>query len=839
MTTYKEKIEASEHRAHDKIIATKIARDMGDLRSKVENSPTISRRWIWELIQNAKDVAYSSGVNIRVSFKEHDAQPRLIFKHNGKPFSADNIRYLIEQISSKDREKDETGKQKTTGKFGTGFLTTHMLSETVTVASVAKEEGLDYRKFNLILDRSGTELEDIIEAVENSRRSISNLDDLDSYSEFDANNYNTAFSYPLEDALSIQVAKNGLADLESCLLYTLCFVSSIKSVELPHLDTVYFNPESEEPVDDTIEIIELAAEKGSDSVKYTVAKMSNGLTSIAIPVAIKDGEVSILAIENNVPKLFCDFPLIGTEEFPFPVIINNPNFNPTDPRDGVSLTDTSRPNQQIADNKKIIKEAIELYLKLLDIASEENWHNLHLLAKVTPVKAALDWVSQKWFNDEVLNPVRKKLLTAKIVRTASSGLAAILSEDGKQYMWFPSGATKEIREQTWIVSEYWFPHCLPPKDDIELWAKLAWADCGRLTLDQLAVFVEAKATVQQLAAAINGIDVYEWLNKFYDVLRIDDKEFHSIMDKRLIIPNQKESLAKKAALSKDKGDIPTEFKEILEGFGAKLRERLASQEIEMNFDNRVIDLHAVVREIIAEVSEKANDREQAKNYRDAFNRLLIYFKKHPEESKALFSHIYMNKHLLYNDEEILNNIDKAEQLDDLFKEFKVVNITDLRALIEQAAHETNTLVPVTQEIILSMGITSLEEWKTALEDKDLEAMFSHESVPTPDMFIYAQSHIETAKRNIITHLESLPEYDLSDMDEDTASTILAGVYKNHLPISIVIRPAFKSEVIIYYGSERDVLDYEPSELWIDDGRSIRMISLGHILKTAKIRKFPV
>jgi hypothetical protein len=31
------------------------------------------------------------------------------FKHNGQPFSAENIRFLIEQISSKDRKKDESG----------------------------------------------------------------------------------------------------------------------------------------------------------------------------------------------------------------------------------------------------------------------------------------------------------------------------------------------------------------------------------------------------------------------------------------------------------------------------------------------------------------------------------------------------------------------------------------------------------------------------------------------------------------------------------------------------------------------------------------------------------
>lgn len=54
------------------------------------------------------------------------------------PFTADNIRFLIEQISTKSRNRSES-KSKTTGKFGTGFLTTHLLSEIVTVKGVAKE----------------------------------------------------------------------------------------------------------------------------------------------------------------------------------------------------------------------------------------------------------------------------------------------------------------------------------------------------------------------------------------------------------------------------------------------------------------------------------------------------------------------------------------------------------------------------------------------------------------------------------------------------------------------------------------------------------------------------
>ena len=78
------------------------------------------------------------------------------------------------------------------------------------------------------------------------------------------------------------------------------------------------------------------------------------------------------------------------------------------------------------------------------------------------------------------------------------------------------------------------------------------------------------------------------------------------------------------------------------------------------------------------------------------------------------------------------------------------------------------------------------------------------------------------------------------MDE-TAPTILAGILKNGQSVNIVARPGYGGEVIIYYGSERDVLDYVQSELWvdIDDKSEPRQITLGHILKKAQIMKFPI
>jgi hypothetical protein len=167
----------------------------------------------------------------------------------------------------------------------------------------------------------------------------------------------------------------------------------------------------------------------------------------------------------------------------------------------------------------------------------------------------------------------------------------------------------------------------------------------------------------------------------------------------------------------------------------------------------------------------------------------------------------------------------------------VKDVAELRAVIEKHA-TTPQLLPATQQIIASLGITSVEEWTKALEDKNLAALFSHQSTPTTDMFVYAQSLIKKAKDRVKAHLLMLAEYDLSEMDE-TAVTVLAGVKHDGRDVNIVVRPAYDGTVIIYYQSERDVLDFEDHELWVDTGQDVRRITFGHILKKTDIRRFPI
>ncbi len=838
--SFKSQFSASSEKAHNRIIATKIHDELTKLRAGADASPTTSKRWVWELIQNAKDVNIGGKVRVRIEADLDDADAHVTFQHNGGAFSAENIRFLIEQVSSKDRTNDTTGRPTTTGRFGTGFLTTHLLSERVIIKGVTEGKGFSARKFKLSLDRSGEELEDIIDAVQAAKDSLQDLDDRLPYAGYTLGAFNTAFRYQLADKTGKNVARAGLSDLDIGLPYTLAFVRELESVEYPNRLVCLEEPEDAK-VDGEVQIltVTIADPDGfADPEVSSIAVVSRGLTTVAVPVKQTANGVQILALAPNVPRLFCDFPLLGTEAFPFPVIINNPTFNPTEPRDGIFLTKTERPNTQIDHSKTILKEALALYLLLLDYASENDWQHLHLLAAAKIVGADSTKMDQAWYKAAILTPMRETLLRTSIVRTAANTLAPIQSADGSTSIWFPSGPTKEIRRDIWRCCKNWIPDSLPALSDIEVWHDIIWAECNKLTLDQVADFVEQDATIDKLAGELQATDVHLWLMNFYATLQTDETAFQTVVSKRAIFPNQNGAFVRKADLTRDAGDIDVTLLDILKLLGDDLRDQLLDVAITTELEDLgTTDEAIVVKEITATIENKVNDRAAMKSIRPALAKLLLWFRENMSRAKKLFPMLYEHKHQLYDDEEILQNIERAEELSDLLSEYNVKNVAELRAVIDKHV-ASSQLLPVTQQIIASLGITSVEEWTKALEDKNLAALFSHESTATPEMFVLAQSLIGKAKKRVVDHLLTLEEYDLSEMDE-TALTVLAGVMKDGRDVTIVVRPAYDGTVIIYYQSERDVLDFVDHELWVDTGDDVRRITFGHILKTTDIRRFPV
>ena len=339
--------------AHDANVANKI---IDSLKGLKQNSDDKSRcRWVWELIQNAKDVVNSTGgVDIKIDFNEQERTLR--FSHNGKPFTIQNIIFLIEQVSTKDRDEKSS---RSTGKFGTGFMTTHLLSEKVMVSGALQNKEDEIRKIELEINRSEGTKKGIIEGNRRSFEQLQNgIDNGEVMNDFEEQSFNTSFTYCL-DQRGIAIAKEGLNSLSVAMPYVFMFVPEIRSVSVIQYEWEFRRGRIRTTQKDNIKVQEVVIKRNKEENIIYIASIQSENISVVTEVERKGNSIWIKKFSEQLPRLFCDFPLIGTEDFAFPAVVNSSKFNPTEPRNGIFLKDVDE--VETKENKSLMEEAVKLY----------------------------------------------------------------------------------------------------------------------------------------------------------------------------------------------------------------------------------------------------------------------------------------------------------------------------------------------------------------------------------------------------------------------------------------------------------------------------------------------
>jgi len=597
------KVEEERKNAHDTNVANKIMDMLDKLRLNANTNS--ERRWVWELLQNAKDVRNESGkVKVEIYLNEQDKI--LEFRHNGKPFSIKNIVFLIEQVSTKDRD-DESD---TTGKFGTGFLTTHLLSEIVQVRGKLIDDDMLLKSFQVTLDRSGKHKNEIIDAIKKS------YDELEKY-QMDVNeqthnidDFNTVFSYKLDDK-GMNVAKIGIEDLKNSIPYVLAFAPQIEELILVNEDIKY-------------KIVNKTVNQLSNSYIYHVEQINNGLRdeikilivedsniAIAIPVSEYNDQVILKSYSSNVPKLFCDFPLVGTEEFPIPVIMNCVKFNPTEPRDGIWLIDNE--DDKVIENKGLIQEGCTLYNKILEHFSHD-WHGLYNITKV-PRVISKDWFSAKWLREHVIARSKEQIVYLPLVDNANGERVALRDFNDEVLIKLPSHPKEEIRNKIWSLYSSWAPHSIPVKSDIHNWYGSLWGECRNLTLEMITKEIEDASSFIYLANDIKELSPLQWLQEYYDLIELEGELIGDITrGKYAVILNQNEELKSILDLYID-DDIQEEYKEILNILDHDCKDYLIHKSIEFKgiSECRLINNEAIISKI-EENLRVADDTQKSKVY---------------------------------------------------------------------------------------------------------------------------------------------------------------------------------------------------------------------------------
>ena len=554
--------------------ANRIVQLMQKLRySNNENS---AKRWIWELCQNAKDVCNNSG-KVKISIDYNKENRIAVFKHNGKAFSIMNVMSLINQASSKDR-MDETDRK--SGKFGTGFITTHLLSEIVNVSGVLETEAGKYSRFRITLDRTGHERNEIIKALE---RSVEQLQESESIleDEMDIDAYNTKFEYELDEN-GIEVARQGIENLRVSAPYVLSTLKDIEEIALESTREVYRYINKNTCGLENVFIHEIIYESDIERKSIFVLNLEEDDTTISIALERYGNKMNIIPFADEQSRLFCDFPLIGTEDFPFPVLVCSKDFNPTEPRDGIFLMCKSKMkiDNEIEQNRNILIKACEMYEKLLGYVSRKEWSGIFNITCINSYFKK-EWYDEEWLK-EMVGKCKSIILHTQIIRTSSNSMMELLDFFDDEQVFIIAERDEEIREKVWNLLHRIMPERIPCREDIHNWYHSLWSDCNRYTFKTLTKQLQDYGCVEQLQ---NDIAEYEWkiwLSDYYDLIS-ENKTLQTYIssNKIKVIPNQNGVFCSIAELKFD-SEILVEYKDILNILNEDCREWL----LDLDFRNR-------------------------------------------------------------------------------------------------------------------------------------------------------------------------------------------------------------------------------------------------------------
>jgi hypothetical protein len=553
--------------------------------SKVMETPTqSSKRWVWELMQNAKDIPNRFGeVSIKIELTENS----LKFLHNGNPFSLKNIMGLIQQVSSKDSTNSN---EEVTGKFGTGFISTHLLSRKIAVKGFVLHNGI-HRKFDIVLDRSGDSSEDLIPKIKTALEHISQIENNQFFpiqNNYETNrseqSFDTSFEYELISDKSKKWANDGIDDLVNTLPQTLVNLKKIKKVTVINKGVQEIYEKTEVFKRDDVTAYEVRI-TNQESKKF----LSYGKNEITLAIEVNNFS-PITLIENfgQQPNLFRDFPLIGSEKFHFPYILNGHTLNPTEDRDSIVLH--SEESKESIENRRSVENAISVSQEFTEWLITNNAVNRHICAYTRRPELKSTWedFSKNWYT-EIQTDWRKQLIELPLFETEEGVIIdlknAIVPEDGD---------SKEFKVEFYELSKPIFSsNRIPKKDKHFDWLKILgpksdkeqrenWGVNLSKNVEDLAQIINDYGDKESLLNKTELVDIRElnlWLNSLYSYL-IKTKQT-GLLSKFELIPNQYGDFKKlnELHLEDPLKPIPDELLDILDKLGKHWRGDLIDREV--------------------------------------------------------------------------------------------------------------------------------------------------------------------------------------------------------------------------------------------------------------------
>lgn len=498
-----------------------------------KNGTTSGNRAIWELFQNAGDLARNGHAEIKISV----ADKKFTFAHKGKPFTDDTLCSLVKQVSSEDKENDDT-----VGQYGTGFLTTHKFGYNIVVnGSMLINENpnvyVDVTDF-LIKRENFENISLFIEDMTDQVDAVGKL--MDGIQKSEQREW-TELSYELADG-KLPIVQTAIDEAIKLMPYVLTFNDKIKSCEIideSRSRHISFSKSPKACAVEDLKCNEVTVCEGAIAHKTICCyylELHEGNSRIILPL---EDENKVCAL-NEVPRMYVHYPLIGQNFFRVNFIFHSHLFTPEEPRDNIIVPKGSEATDAIAiENKRVLNEMTEHLWAFLE-KTVAGWQNSIMMSGID--------IKESGYTEQPTEEYYKALKTAWVSEFCKLPLIEI---DGTRYsmkdekhplVFEPSlyDFLSQVENHKFLNPLYEYAKgsaLIPSKEEIMQWSHIIgnWAPEKTefyLTLEQIVEYVSNS----------QGENLHDILEL---VVATKNTEF---FDRYALIPNRKGVLKKHSEL---------------------------------------------------------------------------------------------------------------------------------------------------------------------------------------------------------------------------------------------------------------------------------------------------
>lgn len=556
-------IHLDRERASCKLSCTKIDQGLEKL------DPRSEERAIWELFQNARDLAKTNAVGDKEAHIKISLSPtEFVFAHQGRPFTPDSLTSLVMQVSSQEKENDDT-----VGQYGTGFLTTHMFGRKLCIngsLDLSKYPGGRYVNIDgFLIDRTYKDLQEFIDKVALQLLNVSNFADAD---QVDTCREWTELRYDLS---SMEGALTNASKAISEAIDVIPFVMTINTpiveviIENQLTGDVYRFAKQQMPEESGLKVmhVSICHNESCDLRKIYYLESEDGEDIVILPLESPTKARSL----TGVAKLFVFFPLLGTEEFGMDAIFHSKKFFPLEARDGIHLpVSNANVKAKVDHNIAILNSLIDMTHRYYQANSDaiSGWLNI---SKLTfDCEHHKEEVTRTFFCN------LKKQWTdffEKLPMIDLGGERVSVADSDVQF--FSPKITTDCEDTTCLKTVYdaaALKFSLPATEDILAWSNViaSWdpSHSSLLEVEDIAFSLDGEEDVP--------IDVLHSFDSY-----IAAKKLTSLFSTYELIPNREGCLMKATDL-RNATAIPQWLGEI--------SETLAGEQVEMFADDRFVGL---------------------------------------------------------------------------------------------------------------------------------------------------------------------------------------------------------------------------------------------------------